>query len=117
MAANVNYAMTTFLVPMSIGDRSPATLKRFSGTEDEGACRTTPVKCEKCGTDLKKSNSSCGCNANMVCPKCGHCNYCHGTKKCQEECCKTASHATKNILETRCKVCMDTGDCQQCLYR
>ena len=102
---------------MSIGDRSPATLRRFSETDGEVSCRTSLDKCEKCGAELKKSHSSCGCDRDMVCPKCGHCNYCHGSKKCQEECCKNAVDGAPKAVGTKCKVCMDTGECQQCLYR
>jgi hypothetical protein len=88
-----------------------------AGVEVEDSCATTVGDCEKCGAQLKKRNPGCGCGTDMVCPKCGHCNYCHGSKKCQEECCVNSAPGSERLLHTRCKVCMDTGECQQCLYR
>ncbi len=85
-----------------------------AGVDIDGSCTVKPSNCEKCGAELKKRDSGCGCNTDVVCPKCGYCNYCHGTKKCQEECCASGAEKT---LQTKCKVCMDTGECQQCLYR
>ena len=88
-----------------------------AGVDMQGSCPTRASKCEKCGADLKKKSSSCGCDADMVCPQCGHCNYCHGTKKCQEISCTASANGTERPLKTKCSVCMDTGVCQQCLYR
>ncbi len=89
-----------------------------AGVDVQEACSVAVSNCEKCGSDLKKRSAGCGCDTDMVCPKCGHCNYCHGTKKCQEECCTTSGTAEgEGALKTKCKVCMDTGECQQCLYR
>ncbi|HEY3419076.1 MAG TPA: hypothetical protein VGK23_00800 [Methanomassiliicoccales archaeon] len=88
-----------------------------AGVDFQGSCPVKAANCEKCGAELKKDNSSCGCATDMVCPSCGHCNYCHGTKKCQEECCNRSAVDSERPLQTKCKVCMDTGVCQQCLYR
>jgi hypothetical protein len=88
-----------------------------AGVDMDGSCPIKMDKCEKCGAELNKKKSSCGCDTDAVCPKCGHCNYCHGTRKCQEVCCTTSKGGQERSLQTRCKVCMDTGECQQCLYR
>jgi hypothetical protein len=88
-----------------------------AGVDVQGSCKISVSKCEKCGAELKKRSSTCGCDTELVCPKCGHCNYCHGTRKCQEECCADLAIDAEKPLQTRCKVCMDTGVCQQCLYR
>jgi hypothetical protein len=89
-----------------------------AGVEMQDSCSIGVSNCEKCGAELKKHSSSCGCDTDLVCPKCGHCNYCHGTKKCQEKFCSHSDRAhEKGATMAKCKVCMDTGECQQCLYR
>ena len=40
-----------------------------------------------------------------------------GAGNAREKTCKTTVLGKKTVLETKCKVCMDTDDCQQCLYR
>ena len=88
-----------------------------AGVDMQDSCRTMANKCETCGAELNKQISSCGCGTDMVCAKCGHCNYCHGTKKCQEACCTHTTGGSATPMQTKCRVCMDTGECQQCLYR
>jgi hypothetical protein len=98
-------------------DISGASRFAKAGVDMQGSCSTNVNNCEKCGAELKKNDSSCGCGRDMVCPKCGHCNYCHGTKKCQEKCCADSVDVAEKPLHARCRVCMDSGECQQCLYR
>ena len=88
-----------------------------AGVDMQGSCQIAVDKCEKCGAGLSKANSSCGCATDMVCPKCGHCNYCHGSKRCQEQGCAPPAGDSSRPMQTKCRVCMDTGECQQCLYR